>query len=54
MPKYILIGLGVIIGLFLIMNLWSKINEKAKNKLIAAIFGVIMIGFVALIALLIF
>ena len=36
------------------MNLWSKISEKAKNKLIATIFGVIMIGFVALIALLIF
>ena len=54
MPKYILLGLGVVIGLFLIMNLWSKISERAKNKLIAAIFGVIMIGFIALIALLIF
>ena len=54
MPKYILIGLGVIIGLFLIMNFWSKLDERIKNKLIAGIFGIIMMGFVVLIALLIF
>tara|TARA_B100000965_G_scaffold370599_1_gene358850 strand:+ start:369 stop:533 length:165 start_codon:yes stop_codon:yes gene_type:complete len=54
MPKYILIGLGVIIGLFFIMNIWSKLNERSKNKLIAGIFGIIMIAFIVLIALLIF
>jgi hypothetical protein len=54
MPKYILIGLGVIIGLFAIMTVWSKLNDKTKNRLIAAIFGIIMISFVILIALLIF
>ena len=54
MPKYILIGLGVIIGLFLIMNFWSKLDERIKNKLIAGIFGIIMMGFVILIALLVF
>ena len=54
MPKYILLGLGVVIGLFLIMNLWSKLDERIKNKLIAGIFGLIMIGFVVLIALLLF
>ena len=54
MPKYILIGLIVIIGLFLIMNFWSKLEEKTKNKSIAAIFGFIMIGFIILITLLIF
>ena len=35
MPKYILLGLGVIIGLFLIISLWSKLDERIKNKLIA-------------------
>jgi len=54
MPKYILLGLGVIIGLFLIISLWSKLDERIKNKLIAGIFGFIMIGFVVLIALLVF
>jgi len=54
MPKYILIGLIVIIGLFLIMNFWSKLNQKTKNRSIAAIFGFIMIGFILLIALLIY
>ena len=54
MPKYIIIGLGVIIGLFAIMTVWSKLNDKTKNRLIAAIFGIIMISFVILIALLIF
>ena len=54
MPKYILIGLIIIIGLFFIVNFWSKLSEKTKNKSIAAIFGIIMIGFIVLIALLIF
>ena len=53
MPKYILIGLAVIIILFFTMHFWSKISEKAKNKAIASIFGVIAIVFVALLVLLI-
>ena len=54
MPKYILIGLLVIVGLFIIMHFWSKLDEKNKNRTIAALFGIIMIGFVVLIALLVF
>ena len=53
MPKYILIGLGVTLILFFTMDLWSKMSDKAKNKAIASIFGVIAIGFVALLILLI-
>ena len=54
MPKYVLIGLILVITTFLIMNYWTKFNEKTKNKLIASIFGIIAIGFVILISLLIF
>ena len=54
MPKYILIGLIVVIGTFVALNYWPKIKETTKNKLIASIFGIIAIGFVALISLLIF
>ena len=54
MPKYVLIGIAVIVGTFLIMNYWPKIEEKTKNKIIASIFGIIGIGFVILIVLLIF
>ena len=54
MPKYALIGLIVVIATFLIVNLWPKLKEKTKNKIIASIFGVIAIVFVVLIALLIF
>ena len=54
MPKYVLIGLAIPILLFLLMNLWSKISDKTKNKIIASIFGIIAIGFVFLIGLLIF
>jgi len=54
MPKYILIGLIVVVGTFLILNYWPKLNEITKNKVITSIFGVIAIGFVVLIALLIF
>ena len=54
MPKYILIGLSVVIGTFLIMNYWPKLQNQTKNKIIASIFGVIAIAFVVLISLLFF
>ena len=54
MPKYILIGLLVVIGTFVALNYWPKLKETTKNKLIASIFGIIAIGFVVLISLLIF
>ena len=54
MPKYILIGLIVVIGTFMILNYWPKLKETTKNKLIASIFGIIAIGFVVLVSLLIF
>ncbi len=54
MPKYALIGLIVVIATFVIINQWSKLTEKTKNKIIASIFGIIGIGFVVIIALLIF
>ena len=54
MPKYILIGLIVVIGTFIILNYWPKLQETTKNKLIASIFGIIAVGFVILISLLIF
>ena len=54
MPKYIMIGLVVVIGTFIIMNYWPKLQDTTRNKIIASIFGIIGIGFVVLIALLIF
>ena len=54
MPKYVLIGLIVVLGTFLIMNYWPKLQETTKNKIISSIFGLIAIGFVVLISLLIF
>ena len=54
MPKYVLIGLLVVIGTFMIMNYWPKLKDTTKNRIVASIFGIIAIGFVVLIALLIF
>ena len=54
MPKYILIGLLVVIGSFMIMNYWPNLKDTTKNRIVASIFGIIAIGFVILIALLIF
>ena len=54
MPKYIMIGLVVVIGTFIIMNYWPKLQDTTRNKIITSIFGIIAIGFVVLIALLIF
>jgi len=53
-PKYILIGLIVVIGTFVIMNYWPKLQETTRNRIITSIFGIIGIAFVLLIALLIF
>ena len=49
-----MIGLVVVIGTFIIMNYWPKLQDTTKNKIIASIFGIIAIGFVVLIALLVF
>ena len=54
MPKYILLGLIVVIGTFVIMNYWPKIKETTRNRIIASVFGIIALGFVILISLLIF
>ena len=54
MPKYIMIGLVVVIGTFIIINYWPKLQDTTRNKIIASIFGIIAIGFVVLITLLIF
>ena len=54
MPKYVLIGLIVVIGTFMIMSYWPKLQDSTKNKIIASIFGIIAIGFVVLISLLVF
>ena len=52
MPKYILIGLVVVIATFMIMNYWPKLKETAKKKAIASIFGIIAIAFVVVLGLL--
>jgi len=52
MPKYIIIGLIVIIGTFMIMNYWPKLQETTKNKAIASLFGIIAIVFVVVLGLL--
>tara|TARA_Y100000590_G_scaffold51808_1_gene54364 strand:+ start:720 stop:884 length:165 start_codon:yes stop_codon:yes gene_type:complete len=54
MPKYIFIGLIIVIGTFMIMNYWPKVKQTSRNRIIASIFGIIAIGFVVLISLLIF
>ena len=53
MPKYVLIGLIVVIGTFLIMNYWPKLKEQTKNRILMIIFGIFFISiFVLLICLL--
>ena len=52
--KFILIGLAITIGLFLIINYWSKLKDASKNKIIKSIFGLIALAFVVLLILLIY
>ena len=54
MPKYILIGLFVVIGTFIIMNYWPRIKEQTKNRILMLIFGVFFISIFILLILLMF
>ena len=54
MPKYILIGLLVVIGTFMIMNYWPKLKEQSKNRILMLIFGVFFLSIFVLLTLLMF
>ena len=54
MPKYVLIGLAVVILTFLLMNYWPKLKEKTKNRVLMLIFGVFFLSIFVLLYLLMF
>ena len=54
MPKYLIIGLIVVIGTFMILNYWPKLNEKNKNRILMVIFGIFFISIFVLLFLLMF
>ena len=54
MPKYVIIGLLVIIGTFMIMNYWPKLREQTKNRILMLIFGVFFLSIFVLLYLLMF
>ena len=54
MPKYILIGLLVVIGTFTVMNYWPKLKDKTKNRILMLIFGVFFFSIFVLLYLLMF
>ena len=54
MPKYVLIGLVVVIGTFLIMNYWPRLKEQIKNRILMVIFGMFFISIFVLLFLLMF
>ena len=54
MPKYVLIGLIVVIGTFVIMNYWPKLNEQTKNRILMLIFGAFFLSIFVLLILLMF
>ena len=54
MPKYILIGLLVVIGTFMIMNYWPKLKEQTKNRILMIIFGLFFLSIFVLLILLMF
>ena len=52
MPKYIIIGLIVVIGTFIIMNYWPKLKEQTKSRILMLIFGVFFFSIFILLLLL--
>ena len=39
MPKYLLIGLGVMAILFISMHYWGKLSNQGKNRVLMIIFA---------------
>ena len=54
MPKYVIIGLIVVIGTFMIMNNWPKLKEQTKNRILMIIFGMFFFSIFVLLYLLMF
>ena len=54
MPKYVIIGLLVVIGTFMIMNYWPKLKEQTKNRILILIFGIFFLSIFVLLYLLMF
>ena len=54
MPKYVIIGLFVVIGTFFIMSYWPKLKEQIKNRILMLIFGIFFISIFVLLYLLMF
>ena len=52
MPKYLLLGLGIPLLIFLFMYYWSKFSDLTKNRILMIIFGVFFISIFALLFLL--
>ncbi len=52
MPKYLLIGLGVILILFVSMHYWGKLTNQGKNRVLMLIFGGFLISIFVLLFLL--
>ncbi len=54
MPKYVIIGLIVVVGTFMIMNYWPKLKEQTKTRVLMVIFGIFFLSIFVLLYLLIF
>ena len=52
MPKYLLIGLGVMAILFISMHYWGKLSAQAKNRVLMLIFGVFFLSIFVMLFLL--
>ncbi len=52
MPKYLLIGLGVMTILFISMHYWAKLSNQGKNRVLMIIFGVFFLSIFVLLFLL--
>ena len=52
MPKYVIIGLIVVIGTFMIMNYWPKLKDQTKTRILMIVFGIFFLSIFILLLLL--
>ena len=51
---FLVIGLIVVIGTFMIMNYWPKLKNQTKNRILMIIFGIFFISIFILLYLLMY
>ena len=52
MPKYVIIGLIVVVFCFLVAKFWGNLSPKGRRRVLLVIFGLFLVSIIVLLVLL--